>query len=173
MHITLTYVASVNGKITKGNSPDVHEWSSTEDREHFDKLRDEHEVIVIDRKTYEAVRPAPEAGKLRIVFTSTPERFKEVSGQLEFVNESPTELVERLSKEGFKNVLLAGGARLSGSFLTAGLVNDIYVNIEPVLFGSGRPMIIGDGLDIALKLQSVSQLNDQGTLLAHYRVFYN
>jgi len=170
MHITLAYVASVNGKITKGDSPDVHVWSSTEDREHFDKLRDEHDVIVIDRKTYETVRPTPEAGKLRVVFTSTPERFKEVPGQLEFVNESPAGLVERLSKEGFKNVLLAGGARLSGSFLAAGLIDDIYVSIEPVLFGSGRPMITEPSLDISLQLQSLKQLNEKGTVLAYYKI---
>jgi dihydrofolate reductase len=168
LHITLAYVASVNGKITKGDNPDVHTWSSKEDREHFDGLRAEHDVIVIDRKTYETVKPEPVRGKLRVVFTSTPERFKTVPGQLEFVDEAPSALVERLSNEGYKKMLIAGGATLSGSFLAAGLVDDLYLSFEPVLFGSGRPMIITGMPDIPLQLQSLQRLNEQGTILAHY-----
>jgi dihydrofolate reductase len=173
VHITLAYVASLNGKITKGDNSDVHEWSSAEDWKHFERLRDEYEVIIIDRKTYEAVRPPAEQGKLRIVFTSTPERIQAVPEQLEFVDESPAALVKRLSRKGYKKVLIAGGARLSGSFLKAGLVDDVYISFEPVLFGSGRPMIVGDAIDVALRLQSYERLNDQGTLLAHYTVIKN
>jgi dihydrofolate reductase len=170
MHITLAYVASINGKITKGDDPDVHEWSSVEDEAHFARLRDENEVIILDRKTYEVVQPTPEPGKLRIVFTSTPDRFKAVPGQLEFVNEAPAEVVKWLSSRGYKKILIAGGARLSSSFLAAGLVDDLYLSLEPVLFGSGRPMITKDIAEVSLKLQSFKQLNNQGTILAYYSV---
>jgi len=170
MQITLAYVISLNGKITKGDDPDVKLWSSDEDWEHFVELRGKSDVVVMDRKTYETVKPPAESGKLRVVFTSTPERFQGLEGQLEFVNETPAEFVKRMSESGYEKILLAGGARLSGDFLAAGLVDDVYISYEPVLFGSGRPMIDEGGLDVKLRLQSVERLNEQGTILAHYKV---
>lgn len=172
MHITLADVISLNGKITRDDDPKIREWSSKEDWEHFVQLKDENEVIIIDRKTYEAVQPVAEHGKLRVVFTSTPEQFRTASlpGQLEFVNESLSTLIQRLETEGYTKVLIAGGARLSSSFLAAGLVDDVYISFEPVLFGTGRPMLSEAPLDISLQLQSVSRLNERGTLLAYYTV---
>jgi dihydrofolate reductase len=172
MHITLADVISLNGKITRGSDPKIHSWRSKEDWEHFVQLRDENEVIIIDRKTYEAVQPVAEHDKLRIVLTSTPERFNaaRLSGQLEFVSESPPKLIQRLTAEGYTKVLIAGGARLSSGFLAAGLVDDVYISFEPVLFGTGRPMLSESPLDIPLQLQSISRLNERGTLLAYYTV---
>lgn len=172
MRVILADVISLNGKITKGSSPDVHSWSSKEDWEHFVSLRDGCDVIVLDRKTYETVRPQPQEGTLRIVFTSTPERFSgaNVPGRLEFTDTLPTDLIDRLVSDGYKKVLIAGGARLAGSFLQAQLIDETYLSFEPVLFGTGRSMLDEDSLDVSLQLESVTRLNDRGTLLAHYSV---
>ncbi len=172
MRVILADVMSLNGKITRGTDPDISSWSSSEDFAHFQKLKGECDVIIIDRKTYEAAQPEPEVGKLRIVFTSTPERFSDVSspGTLEFVNESPATLVEHLAKAGHERALLAGGARLSSDFLHAQLVDEVYVSIEPVLFGTGRPMLDENSPNVSLQLKSVTELNKRGTLLAHYLV---
>jgi dihydrofolate reductase len=172
MQVTLADVISLNGKITRADDPDIHAWSSTEDWEHFVGLRDKSDVVIIDRKTYETVRPQPEPGKLRIVFTSTPERFKDdqVAGVLEFVNILPTELVVRLRHDGYQSVLLAGGGRLCSDFLQAGLVDDLYLSFEPVLFGEGATMLSPGPLDVSLQLESVARLNARGTLLAHYTI---
>jgi dihydrofolate reductase len=171
VHITIADVISLNGKITKGDNPNIHEWSSAEDWQHFVQLRDQHDAVIIDRHTYETVRPPAELDRLRIVFTSTPERFSgaAVPGQLEFVNVSPSELAERLAQEGHQKVLIAGGARLCSDFLAAGLVDDVY-SFEPVLFGTGKSMLSETDLNISLQLQSVEQLNERGTLLARYSV---
>ena len=172
MRVILADVISLNGKITKGSNPDIRSWSSSEDLEHFVKLRDGCDVIIIDRKTYELVQPKPEKGKLRIVFTSTPERFSNASspGQLEFIDVLPATLIERLAKDGYNRVLIAGGARLSSSFFEAQLIDDLYLSFEPVLFGTGRPMLDEGSLNVSLQLESVTRLNERGTLLAHYSV---
>jgi dihydrofolate reductase len=172
MQVTLADVISLNGKITQGDNPDIHAWSSEEDWEHFVQLRDQSDVVIIDRKTYETVRPKPEPGKLRIVFTSTPEKFEDdhVPGVLEFTNVSPTVLMQRLVTGGYQKVLLAGGGRLCSDFFEADLVDDVYMSFEPVLFGEGVPMLREAPLTVSLLLESVRQLNTQGTLLAHYTV---
>lgn len=56
MRITLASVISLDGKTTRADDPDIHAWSSAEDWEHFVKLREEHDTIVIDHDTYDTVR---------------------------------------------------------------------------------------------------------------------
>lgn len=66
--------------------------------------------------------------------------------------------------------MLAGGGRLCSDFFVADLVDDVYMSFEPVLFGEGAPMLREVPFTVSLQLESVRQLNTQGTLLAHYVV---
>lgn len=172
MRLILADVISVNGKITKGDDPDIHAWSSNEDWEHFVSLREQSDVVIIDQHTYETVHPDPEKGKLRIVIAPAPEHYKGagIPGQLEFTDLAVKELVTRLKQEGCQTVLVAGGAGLCSSFLEAHLVDELYITFEPVLFGTGEPMLGGAAFSLSLQLQSIKQLNVRGTLLAHYTV---
>jgi dihydrofolate reductase len=164
---------SANGRITKGDEPNVHDWSSSEDSQHFIDLRDNADVVVIDRTTYELVQPELEAGKLRVVLTHHPETYVDqvVPGQLEFTSEPVAELVKRLHEAGKQRLLMAGGRHVSAEFLAAGIVDDIYLTYEPLLFSQGTTMLADESwLEVSLRLQSVKQLNERGTLLAHYTV---
>lgn len=171
MRITLVDAISINGKITKGEN-DLS-WLSNEDQIEFARLRDEHDVIVLDRKSYESYRPKPQPGTLRVVLTHHPERFSDdtVPGQLEFlVMDDVKTLVSQLQEQGYKKLLIAGGGTVAAAFLEAGVVDEVYVTFEPVLIGRGKTMIAERTLDVNLQLKSVKQLNKTGTLLAHYQV---
>ncbi len=75
MTITLVNVSTLNGKITKGNDPHVPEWSSVEDQKHFASVVKEFEVIILGRKTYEAIgKPLP--NRTNIIITIQPMMFK-------------------------------------------------------------------------------------------------
>lgn len=66
---------------------------------------------------------------------------------------------------------MAGGRHVSAEFLAAGIVDDIYLTYEPLLFSQGTTMLADESwLEVSLRLQSVKQLNERGTLLAHYTV---
>lgn len=174
MKITLVSVQSLDGKMTRGSDPHVHHWSSDEDFKQFTAMRDAHNLIVMGRKTYEAIHSTmrPRPGTLRIVLTSKPEQFAEdvVLGALEFTNESADALIARLEAAGYTEILLAGGGLANAAFLQAGLVTDLYVTIEPYLFGQGAEMVGAQAMDMRLKLESATQLNERGTLLLHYTV---
>ncbi len=174
MFVTLVTVQSLDGKMTRGDDPDVHAWSSDEDFRNFASLRDAHDVIVMGRTTYEVIRPTLHLrqDKLRIVLTAHPERFADqvVPGALEFTNEQPAELVARLESSGHKKLLLTTGGQGNAAFLQAGLVNELYATIEPHLFGQGAELAGNVPMDVRLKLQAVRQLNDHGTILLHYQV---
>ncbi|HSX17333.1 MAG TPA: dihydrofolate reductase family protein [Patescibacteria group bacterium] len=173
MRVTLAAVISLDGRATRGDDPNNHAWSSTEDWHHFMELRDLSDAVIIDRLTYETVKPEPEAARLRVVLTNHPGLYagKEVPNQLEFTGGKPTTLLKNLQQRGKQRVLVAGNNALLHSFLAAGVVDDLYLSFEPVLFGSGEPLIEApQTLNVQLQLQSVKELNKQGTLLAHYIV---
>lgn len=166
-------VISTNGKITRGLERNIYEWSSQEDKDHFAKLRDENNLIVMGSGTYEAVKSFIELSleKLRIVLTSSPEKYKneEIKGQLEFTSESPRELYNRCMIDHTK-MLLVGGAKVYSSFIKGGLVDEIYLTVEPVIFGKGKPLFADGDFDVNLKLVSSKKLNKNGTLLLKYIV---
>nr|AIA10944.1 RibD C-terminal domain protein [uncultured bacterium] len=171
MKITLVDAISINGKITKGEHD--MSWLSNEDQTEFARLRDQHDVIVLDRKSYESYHPRPQNGKLRLVLTHHPELFIDdtVPGQLEFVvMDDVKTLVAQLQERGCKKLLVAGGGSVAADFLEAGVVNEVYVTLEPVLFGQGKTMLAERTLNVHLKLKSVKQLNETGTLFIHYEV---
>jgi len=173
MKILLVAVQSIDGKITKRDNPHQHSWASKEDQEFFYDLISKSNLIVMGRKTYEAAKDhiRLKEGKLRVVLTSSPQKYKdkEVMGQLEFVNMSPEELVEMLKNRNFKELLLVGGGDINTIFLEKGLVDEMYITLEPQLFGKGKAIAsITKDLDIALI--SHKKLNKRGTLLLHYKI---
>jgi dihydrofolate reductase len=175
MNITLVLVSSINGKLTPGVD-NFSPWKSPADQKHFFSLIKNNSLIIMGRKTYEANKSAIilVPGKLRVVMTNNPGKYKSavVPGQLEFVNESPKALIQKLEKDGYKKALLVGGNEITKSFLEAKLINTLYLTIEPYLFGKG--IILFDKIDhiINLKLLNTKKLNLKGTLLLKYQIIY-
>lgn len=176
MHVTLVMVETVDGKTTLWHAPEIHGWSSKEDREHFTSLLATHSLLVMGRKTYEGVknhiRLTPKLR--RIVLTQRPEDYKGqiVEGQLEFSDESPEALVKRMEREGYTTMLLVGGSEVNESFLSAHLIHECYITIEPKFFGSGKPLFAATNIDVSLQLLDMKRLNDQGTVLLRYTTLY-
>ena len=172
MKVTMVMISSVDGKTTQGNNPNVYLWSSPEDQRFFFSLIKKNNLIVMGRKTFEASRPVIklEKGKSRIVLTHHPEKYSKesVKGQLEFSNETLEKLVKRMEGLGYKKILLVGGATINGLFLKKNLIDELYLTIEPKIFGSGKNIIEGQLLDKFLQLINVKKLNKKGTLLLKY-----
>ncbi len=172
MKITLAYVSSLNGKITERDNPDVKAFSSREDGNHFVGLLKRSNVVIMDSTTCAAAGVQADKERLRIVCTRTPEKYADhvVAGHLEFTAERPTDIATRLAADVTNGqVLLAGGPRLAAAWINAQLVDDVYITIEPLLF-AGREMLDSLYGTTQLQLESVKQLNQQGTLLAHYLI---
>jgi len=173
----LAIVASINGKSTKGEIANVRLWSSKEDQKYFSSLIKKSNLIVMGRETYEAARPIIKLtpGKLRVVLTINPERFGrfKVLGQLEFTNESPSGLVKRMEALGYKKMLLVGGSSINSLFFQQNMIDEVWVTLEPYIFGRGKNLIEETNLDVSLQLKSVKKLNKKGTLLLKYSVLAN
>jgi dihydrofolate reductase len=171
--VTLAMVVSLDGKSTKGEIKN-QSWASKEDQKYFQFLIASNNLIVMGRKTYETAKTAMrlEEVKLRVVLTQNPKKFKtdNVAGQLEFSKESPLALLKRLEKAGYKKMLLVSGSAINTLFFKARLIDEIWLTVEPKIFGSGNNMVDNIGLDVQLHLESVKKLNKNGTLLLKYKV---
>ena len=174
MKVTMVLVSSLNGKLTMGSSPDIHSWASKEDFKFFSSLRDKHNLIIMGRKTYEAARGKIKLDpkKLRIVLTKKPSKYAEdtIIGSLEFTDETPVNLLNRLESKGYRNVLVVGGSEINGLFLKSNLVDELYLTIEPKIFGKGKPIVAEDELELQLKLVRIRKLNKLGTLNLKYHI---
>lgn len=173
MHITLVMVSSADGKTTH---PTVHVWSSPEDQTHFRTLKHTHTCIIMGRKTYETVRDELKLSPktLRVVMTKRPLPFakESVPGQLEFSDETPKNLITRLTAKGYTAALLVGGSDLNEAFLKDQLITDCVLTIEPRFFGDGKSIFTSQSLDVKLQLTDMTRLNDQGTIVLKYTILY-
>lgn len=86
----------------------------------------------------------------------------------EIVNSDPAELVRSLKGQKGKGICVMGGGILAQSLLAAGVIDEVGLNIHPVLLGSGVPMFLDAG-HVSLELIENRTL-DGGCVLVKYRV---
>jgi dihydrofolate reductase len=172
MRIILVFVSTLDGKITKWGDPKVSSWTSQEDRNYFRRTWNEAPLIVMGSNTFMAEKLGSEKDHLIVVMTrhASSYKSKEVTGRLEFSDESPRQLAARFEKEKFGTMLVVGGAHIATSFLKEGLIDEIWLTIEPKIFGKGGNFVIEQELDLGLQLISCEQVNLNGTLITKYKV---
>jgi len=150
---------TADGKIAKTEGH-LADWTSPEDKKSFIAETKKAGLIIMGRSTYETIgRPLP--GRLNLILTSSPDRFKdkEKKGLLEFTKGTPAEIAEQLEERGFKEAILGGGGKTNQDFIKAGMVDELLLTIEPKLFGQGVGLF-SDSLDINLKLLELNKLNE-------------
>src|SRR3990167_5261885 len=145
MKVILVVVTTVDGKTTKWNLPDIHDLSSKEDQKYFFETLNKNDLVIMGRKTFEFAKPDIYKGskKLRVVITKNPKKYKNVLDRLEFTDSSPREILKTMEKRGFKKAMLVGGAEINTLFFKDKLVNEVWITIEPKIFGTGNGLTAG------------------------------
>ncbi len=172
MKVVLVFVSTLDGKATRWDDPNVRNWSSESDQEYFTGIWRESPLIVMGANTFKADPPKPSAGKRIVVMTSRPDDYKEyeVSGQLEFLDATPQQLLSLYEKKGYSQMLVVGGPHIATAFLKEELIDELWLTIEPKIFGIGINIVANEKLDVHLQLLSCKQVNDNGTLITRYSV---
>jgi len=174
VRIILAAVLSADGKLTKWGDSSAEAWSSPADQEYFNSLIAESSLIIMGSGTFDVAKSSivNSAGKLRIVLTSEPSRYRNllVAGQLEFWSDTPLETVKKLKEIGYKEALLVGGEKVYGAFLEAKLVSEVWLTVEPKIFGAGKSFAGSTQLDVKMRLVESKKLNEDGTMLLKYEV---
>ncbi len=162
MKVSIVAAMSADGFIAHGHN-EFAGWSSSEDKKVFYKITKRAGVLVVGSNTYKTF-PKALPGRRNIVYT----RGTIEQDDIETTAEAPADLLKRLEQDGYEEVAIIGGATIYDMFLRAGLVTDIYLTIEPVLFGAGISLAT-DTLDVPLHVVDTKMLNDN-VILMHYEV---
>ncbi len=80
----------------------------------------------------------------------------------------PQEICAKLEARGIQKAALLGGPSTNLQFLRAGLVDEIYLTVEPVTIGRGI-RFLNEPLESRWTLADSQVLNERGTIVLHYK----
>src|SRR5687767_5385690 len=89
--------------------------------------------------------------------------------RVEFVAENVMELVRKLKAEPGQDIYLCGGGALATELFKEDLIDEVILKLNPLLLGSGIPLISDIGRHVDLELID-SKVYDSGVVLLSYRV---
>lgn len=171
MKVILWMGMSLNGIIARTNNEEdfiSHDcWLAW-----LEALR-EHGCLLIGRKTYEIIKSwdkqyLEDLKGIRVMMVSTKANYA-VNEGFELAL-SPQEALNKLEKKyGFKSVVLTGGSTLNSSFAELNLIDEVIINVEPIIVGKGIPVFNPDDFDLKLELVEMRQSKGK-TIQLHYRV---
>ena len=88
---------------------------------------------------------------------------------VQLVRDDAGAFVRQLKEQPGQGICMMGGGELARSLFDAGVIDEVGVNIHPVLLGGGVPMFAVPGTRVALDLTECRAM-DGGCVYATYRV---
>lgn len=169
MNIIIYLAASANGMIS--NQKNVPDWLSQEYEQGFMSISQRTKAVIMGKTTYNILAPdylpLKEDGSLVVLTHDTT--LTPPQPNVLFTDQGPQEIISLLESRGHTEAVIIGGTKTVSQFLKAGLVNELYLVIEPVLFDAGLPILKETDQDFKLSLSGVKQLNEN-TVQLHYLV---
>ncbi len=174
MRVVLIAAQSLDGRITPYGQTEAA-FVSDADRGWFPACLREFDCSVMGAATYRLNRATLQArmgrvARHRVVLTRDPAALARdaIPGQLEFSSEAPDALLSRFERGGLKHCALLGGGEINALFLAAGVVDELWVTLEPCLLGAGQPLVAGQ-VRVALQLKETRPIG-RDVLLMKYAV---
>lgn len=157
---------SMNGMIAK--SDDDTSWISEDEWNSYSETTRKAGCLVVGRRTYNILTKQPEFSELKNVKLVVVSKDNFTTKQENHViAHSPIEALELL--KDYSEIIVAGGGILNASFLKENLVDEIYLDIEPIVFGEGIPVFKGKDFETNLELVGQKQITNNEIQL-HYKV---
>ncbi len=129
------------------------------------------DALIMGRNTWDVFlgfNMWPYEDKKIIVLTNRdipiPEDYRD---KVSVASGTPADVMEHAHSLGYKNLYIDGG-KVVQDFLRAGLVDDIYLTIIPVLIGEGIPLFGPLEGDIKLKTVKATSF-ENGIVQLHYK----
>ena len=163
MKVKLLMALTLDGKIGK-NSDHFPDWTGKADKKLFVEQTKKAGVLIMGSKTFDTIGKAL-PGRKNMILTRDKTRIS-TEDNLVFTSENPQDILKGLRKEGFEEVILAGGAQINTLFAKEGLIDEIMVTICPKVFGSGISLFSGD-IEMDLELKNLEKLEDNLVCLTY------
>lgn len=165
MRCTAIAAVTIDGKIAR-NTSHFSDWTSLEDKTFMRSLLDASDVVVIGNNTYKtAIEPLSKRNC--IVLTTSVSKTERKDPRLLLWNPATVRFDEVVM--GYERIAILGGTQTYTYFLEHDLLDEMYLTIEPVVFGNGLNLFETTAdITTAFALSSVKQLNERGSVLLHY-----
>lgn len=160
MKVTLLMAITVNGYIA--GIDDDTDW--VKDLEALNKTIADFGVIVMGKRTYDECikyNVFPYKGALNIVMTSDKKLVSKSEENVIFSDKTPKEIITMIKEKGFEKLLIIGGGHINGSFLKDGLIDEIILDIHPMIMAKGIHLFESDFSYQNLELVDFNKINDQ------------
>lgn len=156
---------TIDGKIAL-DAGHFSDWTSSEDKDFLHEMLDKSDVVVVGNNTYKTAI-GPLSKRNCIVFTASVRTSEHKSDTLTYCNPASSDCIPLLEK--YRTVAVLGGTQTYTWFLENDLLDELYITIEPVVFGRGLNLFESTK-DVLMKfcLESTKPLNEKGSLLLHY-----
>lgn len=131
------------------------------------------DTVLIGRKTYEVAlvqskgKKNPYPNIKSYVFSRNWETKKDKDAEI--VTTDAVEFVRNLKAQDGKEICLMGGGNFAKTLFEAGLIDEIGLNIHPILLGSGIPLFLEMKEQINLELIE-SKILKNGCIVVTYQV---
>jgi dihydrofolate reductase len=180
---------TLDGKIAKTKSH-MSTWTSKEDKLFMRALLNKCDAIIVGNNTYKtAIKPLSKRNCI-VLSRSANKLISKSSGltrgvysppfkggarggykpRLEYCNPKKSDLKKLIRDRGYKRIAILGGAQTYAYCLKNNLLDELYLTIEPIVFGKGINLFESRKfLEQKFKLDSIKKLNRQGSLLLHYK----
>ena len=127
------------------------------------------DTILMGRKTYEfAARQGGGPGgtsKMRtLIFSRT---MAAAPDGAELVREDAGEFVRALKQQDGGDIIVLGGGELGSALIEAGVVDEIGVNVHPILLGSGIPVFRPMARRVGLRLREARAIAEDCVFLSY------
>ena len=167
MKTTLLMAITADGKIAK-SANHLANWTSGADKKMFVEKTKSAGVIIMGLTTYQTIgKPLP--GRLNVVLTPEPEKETSIPGSLEHTSALPQNILADLENRGYKEAIIGGGATINGLFLKNNLLDEIWLTVEPKIFGEGISLFRDAEVNLNLQLIEIVKLGENVVQLK-YRV---
>lgn len=157
--------SSVDGRISLAKNV-LPDWTSAEDARFFQNSLEKYDAVVVGRNTFRAAEKQLRRRNTFVLSRKVSKIKKE--GSVTFVNPGKHDLAKLLNT--YKKIAVLGGSGVYQFMLAHTMLDELYVTIEPLIFGRGTPMFHGGSKTYRLMLRSSRRMNSKGTLLLHYEV---
>lgn len=166
MKVILYMGITPNGYIAKED--DNTNWISQDEWDSYSAFVRKRGNLIIGRRTYNILTKQPEFSELKEVkiVVVSHQNFETLASN-HLTAKTPQQALDLL--KDVDEVVVAGGGILNSSYIKEGLIDEIYLDVESLIFGKGIKVFADSDFEYDLELLEVNKLNEN-TVQLHYRV---
>ena len=74
-----------------------------------------------------------------------------------------------MKSKGFANPIMSGGSKAATSFMEQRLIDEMWIDIEPLIFAKGVPIFQKSNLNVKIRMIKIAKIS-KNTIQLRYKV---